>query len=222
MLVGDTSIDRVAGRAVDRAVPATGRVRSWTLIPCGLVAGAIWGAVARGWMRWVSTDPEFSWGGTLMIVIAFGIFGMAQAAVTASRRRGRRRRILTAVRVGGVIGTLPLFVGAGALMLPTVMAGGPVIWRSDWRRWVRYVFGAVALLPIVVVITSLVSDFGVLGAIPRSVGLVAIYGAVVAATWATFSPQHDGWRAPRRIRLLGAIGAGLFLLVVSVGLIGIG
>ena len=174
----------------------SGVKRCWYIIPCGLLAGALWGAVARLWMRWVSTEPEFSWSGTLFIVGAFAIFGMLQGVAMSSRRRGRRRPRLTLARVAGVIGTLPLFVGAGALMLPTVIAGGLAVWRGDWPRWVRVVLGIVGCLPIAVVVTSTTSDFGIVGGVPRCLGLVALYGVVVGATRSALTPQRDGWRAP--------------------------
>ena len=34
----------------------------------GFALGAGWGVLARVWMRLITTDPEFSWAGTLMIV----------------------------------------------------------------------------------------------------------------------------------------------------------
>ncbi len=202
--------------------PATvNRRRSWVLVPCGLLAGAIWGAVARVWMRWVSTDPEFSWGGTLMIVGAFTIFGSAAGATTATRRRGSRRAVLNAARFGAVVGTMPLFVGAGALMLPTVIGGGLAVWRRDWRPWLRLLFGLVAGVPVVVVVSALVSDFGVIGAIPRGLGLLVLYGVIVAVMWAALSPQDDGWRVPRALRAAGSAAAVLLLLVVAIGVVGL-
>ena len=34
------------------------------LLVGGLVGGLLWGALARVWMRFISTDPEFTWDGT--------------------------------------------------------------------------------------------------------------------------------------------------------------
>ena len=39
----------------------------------GAVAGVLWGVVARAWMRLISADHEFSWGGTLAIVAIFAL-----------------------------------------------------------------------------------------------------------------------------------------------------
>jgi len=79
------------------------------------LAGLAWGVVARLWMRLVSTDPEFTWGGTLFIVLGFGIFGLAQGLALAGRRAGWRRPALTVARVVGGIGMVPIFGGAGSI-----------------------------------------------------------------------------------------------------------
>ena len=34
----------------------------------GLALGAGWGVLARVWLRMISTNPEFSWSGTLLII----------------------------------------------------------------------------------------------------------------------------------------------------------
>ena len=41
----------------------------------GVLGGAALGIVARAWMRLISEDPEFSWSGTLFIVIGFTCSG---------------------------------------------------------------------------------------------------------------------------------------------------
>ena len=74
-------------------------------------------------MRLIAEDPEFSWGGTIFIVLAFTIFGFTQSIVAVVRRRARRRWTLTVARVAGVIGFMPLFGRAGSIMMPTVVLG---------------------------------------------------------------------------------------------------
>lgn len=213
----------VGAEIEDRVAPVAARPRAatWLTIPGGMAAGAVWGAVARAWMRWVSTDPEFSWAGTLMIISAFTIFGTAGGVAAALRLRRSRRWKLTVGRVVGVVGTMPLFVGAGAVLLPTVVAGGLAVWRRDWRRWLRAIAALVGCLPVFGVAASVVGDFGVVGGAARAGGLVALYGVVVAVTWASFAPHTDGWRAPRSLRVLGVVGAVVLLGVVSVGTVGI-
>jgi hypothetical protein len=58
----------------------------WTA--AGLTVGATYGAALRAWMRPVSTDPEFSWGGTGYIIGVFSVLGaMAGAGIRRSAAR---------------------------------------------------------------------------------------------------------------------------------------
>jgi hypothetical protein len=166
------------------------------------VAGLAWGVVARLWMRFISTDPEFTWSGTLFIIFGFGIFGLTQGVALAGRRAGWRRPGLTVARVVGGIGMVPIFGGAGALMLPTVLGGGLAWFRTDWSRWVRGVLVAVACLPPVFLFGSGLSEDGwsfklVVGALL----LLPLYGVIILATRPTLAPQLDGWRLPRLVRI---------------------
>lgn len=54
-------------------------------------------------MRFISTDPEFSWGGTIGIVVGFGIAALGQAGAYLGRRAERNRRSLTVLRMLGVV-----------------------------------------------------------------------------------------------------------------------
>ena len=93
---------------------------------------------------------------------------------------------------------LPLFVGAGSVMLPTVVAGGLAYARTDWNRIVRVVCLAVAMLPVLFVAKDLVDSFGwSVHTLLGFAGLLAVYGTIVVAARSTFAPQLDGWRLPR-------------------------
>ncbi|HEX6787276.1 MAG TPA: hypothetical protein VF076_08755 [Acidimicrobiales bacterium] len=178
------------------------------------LAGLAWGVVARLWMRFISTDPEFTWSGTLFIIFGFGIFGLTQGVALAGRRAGWQRPGLTVARVVGGIGMVPIFGGAGALMLPTVLGGGLAWFRTDWSRWVRGVLVAVACLPPVFLFGSGLSEDG--WSVKLVVGtllLLPLYGVIILATRPTLAPQLDGWRLPRLVR----IG----LAVVTVGFTGL-
>ena len=101
----------------------------------------------------------------------------------------------------GFVGTLPLFVAAGGIMFPTVIGGSLARYRTDWSRWLRVLLVAVALVPIGLVSSGLVDDWGWSWRTLAGVaGLLAIYGMVVAEERATLSPQLDGWRMPRAAR----------------------
>jgi hypothetical protein len=101
------------------------------LVPAGFVLGALLGVVARLWMRWISTEPEFSWGGTIFIVGAFAVFGLTQAVALSTRLHRRGRLVRTVARAAGVVGMLPLFASAGSIMMPTVVFGGLAVWRRE-------------------------------------------------------------------------------------------
>jgi len=176
--------------------------RVWPILLAGPFAGLALGIAARAWMRLISEKPEFSWSGTIFIVAAFTIFGVTQSIAIAARRRARRRWTLTIARVVGTIGLFPLFVGAGSVMLPTVVAGGLAYSRTNWNRVVRFVCLAVASLPVLLVTGGLVGSFGwSLHTLAGFAGLLAVYGIVIVAAKSTFAPQLDGWHLARWIKV---------------------
>ena len=113
----------------------------------GLAAGLAYGVCLRAWMRLVSTDPEFSWGGSGYIAGAFAVLGAMAGLVTAGRHRGWRRRLL-ASRIVGIVLSLGCFVAAGTLMFPTIVPGALGWARSDWPRPVRVGLVLLGLLPL--------------------------------------------------------------------------
>jgi Cu-Zn family superoxide dismutase len=111
-------------------------------------------------MRLISTEPEFTWAGTLFIVIAFAVFGLGQSISWTARRRSWRRPGVTTARVAGAVLGLAIFGGAGSLMLPTVLFGGLAVWRTDWARLGRVLAGRVALPTIALVAAGLIDELG--------------------------------------------------------------
>jgi hypothetical protein len=181
----------------------------------GAVGGFVLGVIARAWMRFIADEPEFTWSGTLMIVLGFTIFGSSQAAVSVARRRRNAGAAVFAMRALGAAGMLPLLVGAGALMLPTVVGGGLVKERLHWSRGARLVCALVAAVPLVLVARGLVDTFGwSLHAALGFVLMLAIYGVIVRATTATFAPQTTSARTRRRLRVAGSSAAVLALLAM--------
>ena len=75
--------------------------------------GLAWGALARLFMRLISTSPEFSWPGTAMILAFAGLFWGLIGLVVAARAEGRSRWWRVAPLPG-----LILFAGAGIALLP--------------------------------------------------------------------------------------------------------
>ena len=57
--------------------------RAVRLILLGVLCGAGWGVAARVWMRLISTDPTFTWSGTLFIVGASAFAGLGMGIVMA-------------------------------------------------------------------------------------------------------------------------------------------
>lgn len=184
----------------------------------GLVLGAGLGIAARAWMRLISTDPEFTWNGTVFIVLGFTVFGFAQGVAIAVRRATHRRWIVTTARTFGFVGTLPLFVAAGGIMMPTVVCGGLARHRTDWPTWTRWTFAVLGCTSIVFVGLQLHDDWawgwrwwaGM-------AGLLAVYGSVIALERGSMPPQRDGWRLPGVVRVAVVAVAVLAVLLPMVG-----
>lgn len=197
-------------------MPAAG-----ALVLLGLSAGAGIGVVARWWMRLITDDPEFSWSGTIFIVLAFAVAGLGHGAWWAVRRAGARRRWSTAARVTAVVLTLPIFTGAGAMMLPTVFGASLATARRDWPRPARAVAAVVALPVPIIIARGLVAD-GL--SLRRSFGallLAATYVAIVRSVSTAVAPVEDGWRMTRRVRIIVVLGPLALLLLVVVSTFGL-
>lgn len=91
----------------------------------GFGLGAAWGAVARAWMRLVSTSPEFSWSGTVMIVGLSAVLGMLVGVSWRARHATGRRRWFRLLFVPGLI----LFAGQGLPLAPGFLVAGPLLRR---------------------------------------------------------------------------------------------
>ena len=207
--------------AASRGRPSLVARHPWLLAPIGFVSGIALGIVARVWMRWISGDPEFSWGGTIFIVSAFALLGLTQGIAAAARLGGRRRAVVTVARVFGVVGMMTIFGGAGAIMLPTVVGGGLALYRTDWRRWLRVIFALVATPPVVFVTLGIVDEIGVVRGVVQILLFFAIYGVVLWAVRASLAPLRDGWRMSRIVRAVLVVVAVLLALFMVVSITGI-
>ena len=148
-------------------------------------------------MRLIAEDPEFTWSGTIFIVARVHDLRL-HPIDRRGRHAGERADVgrLTIARALGAIGFMPLFVGAGVIMLPTVVGGGLAAGRTDWRRVLRVDLSPLlALGPVVLVGSQLVDSFGwSLHALLGFLAMLAIYGTIVAATRFTMEPRADGWK----------------------------
>ncbi len=165
-------------------------------------------------MRYVGTDPEFSWSGTGFILGAGVVAGACLGVVEAARRSGRSRWW----RVVG-IGGIGLGGGAGSLLVPVVLrAGWGLACRG--RRWASV---AAVLLPAAALVALVVSEpvphdpvLSILGLLVM-VGLETVGVTVLFRGWTTrietdvdgepITPPaarvplpRRGLRAPRRDR----------------------
>ncbi len=203
--------------------PGSGDCSASAIVILGPLAGLVLGIVARLWMRLISKAPEFSWSGTIFIVLAFTVAGTGHGVSWAVRRAGARRRWSTVARTAAVVLTLPIFTGAGAMMLPTVLGASVAGARTDWPRTARVVAAAMALpmpMPIIIAI-GLVGD----GVTPRrllgALLLVATYAAIVRSLHTTLASVDDGWRMPRLVRILVGIASAVLLVLVVTSVVGI-
>lgn len=198
--------------------PASPR-RRFFLIPLGAAGGLLLGIAARAWMRLISTEPEFSWNGTMFIVLGFTLWGTGQAVAATVRSASDRRWAVAAARTSAGILTLPLFVAAGGIMFPTVVAGGLASHRTDWRSRTRWIFGIVAMGPFVMVGLQLHDDWGWSWRwLAGMVGLLAVYGVVVACERPAMSPGRGSRRASTRRIATAITVAGIAVVVAFAGL----
>lgn len=184
------------------------------MLALGLLGGFALGVVARAWMRLIAEDPEFTWSGTIFIVLGFTLFGFTQSIVAVARRRPSRWWKLTAIRSIGVAGMLPLFVAAGAVMIPTVVGGGFAMTRTKWPKVVRALCLLVAAGPVVFVGTDLVDSFGwSMRTIAGFVILLAVYSTIIWAGRFTFAVQNADSPAPRRARIVLSLVAAMLVAI---------
>ena len=159
------------------------------VIPLGAISGLVLGIVARLWMRWISTDPEFTWTGTIFIILAFVLFGTFHSLSFFAREGNWSRGRLKIIRAIAIIFSLPLFSAAGSSMLPTVLTGSLALWRIDWWRWLRIFLGIVSLIIPANLVRGFGNDFGWgIATGGRTLLFILIYAIVIGATRATVTP----------------------------------
>jgi hypothetical protein len=185
-------------------------VLTWSAI------GGAYGVALRAWMRLISTDPEFSWGGTGYIVGVFTILGTMAGLATAARHRHRGRSLLL-VRIIGIVLSLGCFVAAGAAMLPTIVPAALGRARTDWPRPLR--IALVLIGAAVAVAISLFSTLTDLSSGRLALGLVlylALCCVEVEMTARLYAPSlpRGTLRRPWRIAVVVAVVALLIALVL--------
>ena len=142
----------------------------------GAVLGAGWGVLARGWMRLVSTDPEFSRSGSLFIVGLAALLGLGVGVAVEGRRRGGAWRWLGLAVVPGLL----LFAGPGVALLPAFAVAGPLGARRS--RTARAVALVALLVPSLFVWWTSRVDEATLTVAPVRVQVALLLGMPVLAT----------------------------------------
>ncbi|MEO7447473.1 MAG: hypothetical protein ABI336_04295 [Humibacillus sp.] len=161
----------------------------------GAAGGLCWGLLARLFMRLVASTPEFTWGGTLLILGLSTLLGVGLGLVVGARRSGRSRWW----RLAPVPG-LVLFLSPGAVLLPgAALVAVAVAVRSARRRAVLLV---VAVASVVVLARGLDAETAGQTSVAGAVGL----GLVVLSTGLLGLGLHEWWRRwePRRAARDGA------------------
>jgi hypothetical protein len=142
----------------------------------GALLGAGWGVLARVWMRLVSTEPGFSWSGTLAIVGLAALLGLGVGVSAAARRRQGAWRWLRA----GVLPGLLLFAGPGMVLLPAFVVAGPLLARRS--RLLRALAVAALLGPPVFLWWTDRVDDATLTVAPVRVQVALLLGMPVLST----------------------------------------
>jgi hypothetical protein len=183
-----------------------------------VVVGASYGVVLRAWMRFVSTDPEFSWSGTGYIVGIFSVLGLMAGLVDLGRRRGWQRKLVATRFVGGVL-ALGCFMAAGIAMFPTIVPAALGVARSDWWKPVRVVLvaGAMAVAGWVVLTMGDLSLQRRLAALPMYLALCAVEVTLLSRILAPSLPRGSvrGASVVTRTLLVGLPLVVAFALVIA-------
>jgi hypothetical protein len=165
-------------------------------VAAGALAGLVWGVAMRAWMRFITTDPEFSWSGTVFIVGASTIVGALLGC--AWRRR----------RAGGIgwwrFSILGLFLlgAGGAVMWPSVVLGGFAFGRLRSIQ-TQIAVGLVAVAAQVPVIADNVAQNPMLSGVEPWIAAAWYAPMLAAEAWAfsvAFSPAAEGARRPGMVR----------------------
>ena len=143
----------------------------------GATLGLIWGVVMRAWMRFISSDPEFSWSGTFFILVASTVAGTVLGLARLRRRSGGqgwwRLSLLALVGLGA----------GGAVMWPTVMAWGLALGRR--RPWLLVVpLGVAGAAVQILIVRESILDGWRRGSALAAVAVVVYLAMLATEAWA--------------------------------------
>jgi hypothetical protein len=185
-------------------------------ILAGAGIGLAWGVAMRLWMRYISTNPEFSWSGTLFILGAATIAGAVLGLARLRRRQGGmgwwRFSFLALLLLGA----------GGAVMWPSVTLGAIALGRKRPAGLMSILLlGAVAAQ--VPVVQDAVLDnwrFGLTDQILATVWYVPMISVEAWGFSVAFAPRLD--TAPVPTRLKAAMAGFALMAIVLVATFAIG
>lgn len=149
----------------------------------GALGGLVWGILMRLWMRYISTDPEFSWSGTGFILGAALVAGLGLGTAYAFNRKGRAGWW----RLFG-LPVILLGAGAGSVMLPGVVIGGLAFARRNWPKNVRIALGVLAIGGTVVLLLLGRVVFGQIKTAVALTSFAVLHTIEMAATSLAMAP----------------------------------
>jgi len=185
------------------------------LVLAGAALGLTWGVLARLWMRLISTDPAFTWGGTIYILLAAMILGLGVGGAAAGRRSPRRwaRRV---TRVLGGISLIFLSGAAGMIMVASVIPATLAVFERRWWKPVRIALLALSLLPLRAARTEIEKSGGTIKVTIATAIYLALASVVVIAWGSIVGSRRSrtGGLEPERRpdRVGGVVDSGLELI----------
>ena len=142
-------------------------------------------------MRFISTDGEFTWAGSLIVVGAFAFAVVGQAVVFLARRSELQATWFVGLRVFSLVALLPLGFGAGAFALPLVLLVSLAAVRTGWPSWLRGLLGVLALVVAGFIATHLFGDLGLLRGFVGTLWFLVIYAGLAFAVCFSLASRHD-------------------------------
>ena len=193
----------------------TDRLSRPQLVLAGAALGLTWGVLARLWMRLISTDPAFTWGGTIYILLAAMILGLGVGGAAAGRRSPRRwaRRV---TRVLGGISLIVLSGAAGMIRVASVIPATLAVFERRWWKPVRIALLALSLLPLRAARTEIEKSGGTIKVTIATAIYLALASVVVIAWGSIVGSRRSrtGGLEPERRpdRVGGVVDSGLELI----------
>lgn len=172
------------------------RHRAFRFAATGIGLGIAWGVAMRGWMRYISTEPDFSWAGTIFILGASAIVGGLLAFA-------RHRRSVGGIGWWRLTMISLLMLGAGgAVMWPSVVLGAIAFARKR-PPWLRFVLVLAALGAQYPVLQDTVLDNRSFGLVESVIAVAWYLPFLTAEAWAfsvVFTPRLTGAPIPGRLK----------------------